>query len=96
MSFKALGLSSSLLEILEKKNYKAAYPIQETAIPVILNGRDVLGIAPTGSGKTAGYVLPVLSTLNRKKEAKDRQVDALVLVPTRELAEQVKEVFTFL
>ena len=61
---------------------------------MILNGRDVLGIAPTGSGKTAGYVLPVLSTLNRKKEAKDRQVDALVLVPTRELAEQVKEVFT--
>tara|TARA_E500000331_G_C17231235_1_gene702745 strand:- start:168 stop:1304 length:1137 start_codon:yes stop_codon:yes gene_type:complete len=94
MSFKALGLSSSLLEILEKKDYKAAYPIQEAAIPVILNGRDVLGIAPTGSGKTAGYVLPVLNTLNRKKGAKDRQVDVLVLVPTRELAEQVKEVFT--
>ena len=94
MSFKALGLSSSLLEILEKKDYKAPYPIQEAAIPVILNGRDVLGIAPTGSGKTAGYVLPVLNALNRKKEAKDRQVDALVLVPTRELAEQVKEVFT--
>ena len=94
MSFKALGLPSSLLEILEKKDYKAPYPIQEAAIPVILNGRDVLGIAPTGSGKTAGYVLPVLNALNRKKEAKDRQVDALVLVPTRELAEQVKEVFT--
>jgi ATP-dependent RNA helicase RhlE len=94
MSFKALGLSSSLLEILEKKDYHAPYPIQEAAIPVISNGRDMLGIAPTGSGKTACYVLPVLNALNHKTKAKDRQVDVLVLVPTRELAEQVKEVFT--
>ena len=93
MSFKSLGLPSTLVEILEKQEYKAPYPIQKAAIPVILKGRDVLGIAPTGSGKTASYVLPVLSRLQQSKEAKNRQVDVLVLVPTRELAEQVKEVF---
>jgi len=93
MSFKALGLPSTLVEILEKQEYKAPYPIQKVAVPVILKGRDVLGIAPTGSGKTASYVLPVLSRLQQSKEAKNRQVDVLVLVPTRELAEQVKEVF---
>lgn len=93
MSFKALGLPSTLVEILEKQEYKAPYPIQKVGVPVILKGRDVLGIAPTGSGKTASYVLPVLSRLQQSKEAKNRQVDVLVLVPTRELAEQVKEVF---
>ena len=93
MSFKELGLPSTLVEILEKQEYKAPYPIQKVAIPVILKGKDVLGIAPTGSGKTASYVLPVLSRLQQSKEAKNRQVDVLVLVPTRELAEQVKEVF---
>ena len=93
MSFKALGLPSSLVEILEKQEYKSPYPIQKAAIPFIMKGRDVLGIAPTGSGKTAGYVLPVLSRLKQRKEAKNRQVDVLVLVPTRELAEQVKDVF---
>lgn len=93
MSFKALGLPRTLVEILEKQEYKAPYPIQKVAVPVILKGRDVLGIAPTGSGKTASYVLPVLSRLQQSKEAKNRQVDVLVLVPTRELAEQVKEVF---
>ena len=60
---------------------------------MVLKGKDVLGIAQTGSGKTASYVLPILSTLNHKQRAKDRQVDVLVLVPTRELAEQVKDVF---
>ena len=94
MSFKALGLPLSLVEILEKQEYKSPYPIQKSAIPVIMKGRDVLGIAPTGSGKTASYVLPVLSRLKQRKEAKNRQVDVLVLVPTRELAEQVKDVFT--
>tara|TARA_B110000459_G_scaffold130182_1_gene142491 strand:- start:907 stop:2043 length:1137 start_codon:yes stop_codon:yes gene_type:complete len=93
MSFNALGLPKTFLEILENENYKNPYPIQEQAIPVILKGHDVLGIAQTGSGKTASYVLPVLSSLSDKKGVKDRQVDVLVLVPTRELAEQVKDVF---
>ena len=93
MSFNALGLAKTFLEILENENYKNPYPIQEQAIPVILKGHDVLGIAQTGSGKTASYVLPVLAALKQKQGAKDRQVDVLVLVPTRELAEQVKDVF---
>ena len=93
MSFNALGLPKTFLEILENENYKNPYPIQEQAIPVILKGHDVLGIAQTGSGKTASYVLPVLAALKQKQGAKDRQVDVLVLVPTRELAEQVKDVF---
>ena len=94
MSFSTFGLPQSILDILEIEGYKDPYPIQKSAIPLILKGRDVLGIAQTGSGKTASYVLPVLSLLNRKKGTKDRQVDVLVLLPTRELAEQVKEVFT--
>ncbi len=93
MTFNNLGLPQSLLELLNKENYKSAYPIQKEAIPIVLKGKDVLGIAQTGSGKTASYVLPILSTLNHKQRAKDRQVDVLVLVPTRELAEQVKDVF---
>ena len=93
MTFNNLGLPQSLLELLNKENYKSAYPIQKEAIPIVLKGKDVLGIAQTGSGKTASYALPILSTLNHKQRAKDRQVDVLVLVPTRELAEQVKDVF---
>ena len=94
MSFSSFGLPQSILNILKKEGYKAAYPIQKAAIPVISKGHDLLGIAQTGSGKTASYVLPILTALNRKKDTKDRQVDVVVLVPTRELAEQVKEVFT--
>lgn len=93
MTFNNLGLPQSLLELLKKENYTHPYPIQKEAIPIVLKGKDVLGIAQTGSGKTASYVLPILSTLNHKQRAKDRQVDVLVLVPTRELAEQVKDVF---
>jgi ATP-dependent RNA helicase RhlE len=94
MSFGNLGLNKPLLEILEKKNFKAPYPIQEKAIPGIIRGKDVLGIAQTGSGKTASYVLPILSSIAIKKGPKNRKIDVLVLVPTRELAQQVKEVFT--
>ena len=93
MSFETLGLPKSFLNILEQEKYNKPYPVQEQAIPVILKGKDVLGIAKTGSGKTASYVLPILARLRSKKETKNRQVDVLVLVPTRELAEQVKDVF---
>jgi len=93
MTFDNLGLPQSLLELLKKENYTHPYPIQQEAIPIVFKGKDVLGIAQTGSGKTASYVLPILSALNHKQRAKDRQVDVLVLVPTRELAEQVKDVF---
>lgn len=94
MSFNNLGLSPSLLETLAKINYKKATPIQKAAIPVILSGKDVLGIAKTGSGKTASFVLPILMNLQKDHTAlKNRHVKVLVLVPTRELAVQVNEVF---
>ena len=93
MSFTRLGLSKSLLEELHKQELTKAYPIQQKAIPAILRGRDVLGIAQTGSGKTLSYVLPTLMNLQELVDVKNRHVNALVLVPTRELAVQVQEVF---
>lgn len=93
MSFRSLGLSKSLLAILEAQKLNRAFPIQEKAIPAVLAKKDVLGIAKTGSGKTASYVLPILNQLQRGSVPKNRHVAVLVLVPTRELAVQVKEVF---
>ena len=93
MSFTTLGLSPALLKALANQNYTQPYPIQLEAIPAILKKRDVLGIAQTGSGKTAGYVLPILMNLQGKTVTKNRHVNVLVLVPTRELAMQVSEVF---
>jgi ATP-dependent RNA helicase RhlE len=93
MSFASLGLSSSLLKALADQNYTEAYPIQKEAIPAILKKKDVLGIAKTGSGKTACYVLPILTNLQGGSISKNRYIKTLVLVPTRELAMQVLEVF---
>ena len=94
MSFASLGLSKALLKVLADQNFTQPYPIQNEAIPAILNRNDVLGIAKTGSGKTASYVLPVLMNLQEGNIAtKNRHVNVLVLVPTRELAAQVQEVF---
>lgn len=93
MPFSALGLSPSLQKIVAAQNYTEPYPIQQQVIPAILNRKDVLGIAPTGSGKTAGYVLPVLMNLQGNTVSKNRHVNVLVLVPTRELAVQVNDVF---
>ncbi|MCP4437979.1 MAG: DEAD/DEAH box helicase [Aureispira sp.] len=93
MSFSSLGVVSTLLPLLKEQNYTTPYPIQEKAIPAIIKGNDLLGIAQTGSGKTASYVLPILSRINVHKIVKNRHVLALVLVPTRELAIQVGEVF---
>ena len=93
ISFNELGISASLLRALTDQNYKEPYPIQQKAIPAILEKSDVLGIAQTGSGKTASYVLPILSNLEGNTETKNRHVNVLVLVPTRELAMQVGEVF---
>jgi len=93
MSFAHFGLSKPLLDTLTNQNYKTPYPIQEQAIPDILKGKDLLGIAKTGSGKTASYVLPILTNMQDNTEIKDRNVNVLVMVPTRELAVQVKDVF---
>lgn len=93
MPFSSLGLSPSLVKALSLANYKEPYPIQTQAIPAILTKKDVLGIAQTGSGKTAAYALPILEQLQLKTKSKNRFVNVLVLVPTRELADQVSEVF---
>src|SRR5665647_691152 len=93
MPFSSFGLSTALLKVLVTQNYMQPYPIQKEAIPAILSRKDVLGIAQTGSGKTASYVLPILTNLQGQSILKNRHVQVLVLVPTRELAVQVREVF---
>jgi ATP-dependent RNA helicase RhlE len=93
MSFISLGLSPALLEALVNQNFTTPTPIQQSAIPAILSKKDVLAIAKTGSGKTASYVLPLLMNLQQTLGVKNRHANVLILVPTRELAEQVKEVF---
>lgn len=93
MSFSSFGLSPFLVKALAEMNYEKPTPIQELAIPAILTGKDVLGIAPTGSGKTASYALPILTLLSKAEKAKNRHIQSLILVPTRELAIQVEEVF---
>lgn len=93
MSFAELGLNRDLLYALEKQYYSNPYPIQAEAIPVILAGKDVFGIAQTGSGKTASYVLPTLQLLQSKPISQNRYINTLVLVPTRELAIQVQKVY---
>ncbi|MEX2594778.1 MAG: DEAD/DEAH box helicase [Anditalea sp.] len=92
MNFSDLGLSDQLLKALRKANYEYAYPIQIETIPAILQNKDVLGLAPTGSGKTASYILPILEMLQQKTLVKTRSIPVLILVPTRELAVQVEEV----
>lgn len=89
MSFNSLGLSSALLRAINKKGYDQPSPIQEKAIPVILERKDVLASAQTGTGKTAGFTLPMLQILSQGKHLRHRPVRALVLTPTRELAAQV-------
>ena len=93
MSFTTLGLSTELIDALRQQNYQQAYPIQAEAIPAILKGKDVLGVAKTGSGKTASYVLPTLMQVQNKPIIKNRHIQVLVLVPTRELAIQVRDVY---
>lgn len=93
MTFLQLGISEHLKSVLEAENYNKVYPIQEKAIPSILKGRDILAIAPTGSGKTAAFVLPILTKLKGKTITSNRHINVLVLVPTRELAIQVEQVF---
>ncbi len=92
MSFEALGLSPEVLRAVEDAGYKEPTPIQEQAIPLVLMGRDVLGCAQTGTGKTASYTLPMIEILAAGR-AKARMPRSLVLAPTRELAAQVAKSF---
>lgn len=91
MSFDQLGLSQQLLNAIAEQGYTNPTPIQAQAIPVILKGQDVLAGAQTGTGKTASFTLPLLQQLNENFDpgAKPRRIRALILVPTRELAQQV-------
>jgi superfamily II DNA/RNA helicase len=91
MPFSALGLSPALLRAVTAKAWSAPTPIQLAAIPAALQGRDVLGAAQTGSGKTAAFALPLLQRLEQGPLVSPRRPQALVLVPTRELAAQVGE-----
>ena len=92
MSFEALGLGPEVLKAVEDAGYKEPTPIQEQAIPLVLMGRDVLGCAQTGTGKTASYTLPMIDILAAGR-AKARMPRSLVLAPTRELAAQVSQSF---
>ncbi len=94
MSFISLKIKEPLLSTLKQEKITDAYPIQTKAIPAILAGKDILGIAKTGSGKTLSYVLPILMKLQQKKVLKNRHIRVLVIVPTRELASQIHSVFT--
>jgi ATP-dependent RNA helicase RhlE len=89
MTFSDLGLSSAIVKAVDEKGYTKPSPIQEKAIPHILNRKDILASAQTGTGKTAGFTLPVLQYLSETKHIKYRPLRALVLTPTRELAAQV-------
>jgi ATP-dependent RNA helicase RhlE len=89
MSFNSLGLSDALLKAISKKGYTTPSPIQQKAIPPILEGKDVLASAQTGTGKTAGFTLPILQLLSQGQHLRHRPVRALILTPTRELAAQV-------
>jgi ATP-dependent RNA helicase RhlE len=90
MSFKKLGLQEEILKAIEEKGYIEATPIQTQAIPLIIQGHDILASAQTGTGKTAGFTLPLLQVLqNARKTGLNHGVRALILTPTRELAAQV-------
>lgn len=92
MTFSSVGLAKGLLEAVAQQNFKNPYPIQSKVIPAILKGRDLLAIAKSGSGKTAGFVLPLLQLVQCPEPGKRRPLKALILVPTRELAAQIGEV----
>ena len=92
-TFAELGLIQPLLKALEAQGYSSPTPIQKEAIPHVLQGRDVLGCAQTGTGKTAAFALPMIQRLVETKPARPKKFRALVLAPTRELAIQIGESF---
>jgi len=91
--FQSLGLSKTLLKAVEDEGYTTPTPVQQQSIPPLLDGRDVLGVAQTGTGKTAAFALPVLQIMERRKTQGKRYIRALILSPTRELAAQIDERF---
>lgn len=96
MTFKDLALAAPILKAVEAEGYTQPTPIQEKAIPILLNGKDLLGVAQTGTGKTAAFGIPILHHLYTAKNGQQgkRRIKALVVTPTRELAIQIGESFT--
>ena len=92
MTFQELGLNEPILRALADQGYEQPSPIQAKAIPPALTGRDVLGCAQTGTGKTCAFAAPILQQLSGRK-AQGRPIRALILTPTRELALQIQESF---
>ncbi len=90
MQFNEMQLDAAILKALKDKKYVTATPIQEKAIPLVLNSNDVLGVAQTGTGKTAAFAIPIIQSL-LKKQNKQRAIKALIVTPTRELAIQIDE-----
>ncbi len=90
-TFEDLGLAENILRAVSEKGYKVPSPIQEKAIPIVLKGTDLLAAAQTGTGKTAGFVLPILDRLSKKNQSGHRSIKALILTPTRELAAQIQQ-----
>ncbi len=95
MLFQDLNLNTSIIKAIEDQKYKKPTPIQEKAIPLILSGKDLLGCAQTGTGKTAAFAIPILQMLSKDSINRDEynQIRALILAPTRELAIQIGESF---
>jgi ATP-dependent RNA helicase RhlE len=91
MSFDSLGLKATLLQAVADTGYTTPTPIQQQAIPAVLGGRDIMAAAQTGTGKTAGFTLPMIQLLGEREPVKSNHIRALVLTPTRELAAQVQE-----
>jgi ATP-dependent RNA helicase RhlE len=96
MTFKELGLAEPILKALQSEGYEHPTPIQERAIPILLKGKDLLGVAQTGTGKTAAFAIPIIHQLYPSQNGQQgkRQLKALVVTPTRELAIQIGESFT--
>jgi ATP-dependent RNA helicase RhlE len=94
MTFQDLKIIHPILKALEQQGYKVPSPIQEQAIPILLSGQDLLGSAQTGTGKTAAFAIPIIQGISQNKDHNPKRViKALILAPTRELAEQIKDSF---
>ncbi len=96
MTFNDLGIIEPILRALEQEGYTRPTPIQEQAVPILLSGKDLLGVAQTGTGKTAAFAVPILQHIynDRQSQGRQRKIKALVVTPTRELAIQIGESFT--
>ena len=92
MTFNDLKLIRPISDALQEEGYENPTPIQEKSIPAILQGKDLLGTAQTGTGKTAAFAIPILQNLT-EKNIRNNQIKALILTPTRELAIQIEESF---